>query len=45
MAYRPDRGWGFAHQRHPVDAADGSAELDDLRRRISELESSLKKAA
>src|SRR5262245_17384154 len=40
MAYRPERGWGISHQ----SAADGggvadtSSELEDLRRRVAELE-------
>jgi Protein of unknown function (DUF3302) len=36
MAYRPDRGWGFSRP----DAAPpvSAGEIDDLRRRISELE-------
>jgi hypothetical protein len=36
MAYRPERGWGFSH---PGTASTASAtELEELRRRISELE-------
>src|SRR5215468_7584508 len=36
MAYQPERGWGFSgtHAAPP----NGPSELDDLRRRISELE-------
>jgi len=39
MSYRPERGWGFHHT-----SADGSAEpdvneLEELRRRIAQLES------
>jgi Protein of unknown function (DUF3302) len=41
MAYRPERGWGFAPQ--PSSAGAGppadESEFDDLRRRIAELES------
>jgi hypothetical protein len=36
MAYRPERGWGFHHA--PGAAADGANELDDLRRRVADLE-------
>ena len=39
MAYRPERGWGFHHA--PGAAPDGANELDDLRRRIAELEDRL----
>jgi hypothetical protein len=41
MAYRPERGWGFSH---PGTAASADNELEDLRRRVSELENTLKKA-
>ncbi|MGC1827769.1 MAG: DUF3302 domain-containing protein [Pseudolabrys sp.] len=42
MAYRPERGWGFSN---PTTAANTSAEneLENLRRRVTELEISLKK--
>jgi hypothetical protein len=44
MAYRPDRGWGFSG--HAAAAREGPAasasELEDLRRRVAELENSLK---
>ncbi|MGA8969896.1 MAG: DUF3302 domain-containing protein [Pseudolabrys sp.] len=42
MAYRPERGWGFSN---PTTAANTSAEneLESLRRRVTELEISLKK--
>jgi hypothetical protein len=39
MAYRPERGWGFSHQ--PTSGAGpppATNELDDLRRRIADLE-------
>src|ERR1700730_8045161 len=44
MAYRPERGWGFSsHSPTPGGGpAAGSSELEDLRRRVAELESSLK---
>jgi hypothetical protein len=40
MVYRPERGWGFTGQHGGPDAAakPNSDELDDLRRRIAELE-------
>ena len=37
MAYRPERGWGFA-SRGATPAVDAN-ELEDLRRRVSKLES------
>jgi hypothetical protein len=45
MAYRPERGWGF-----PAQSADAgterpppsASELEELRRRVAELESSIK---
>jgi hypothetical protein len=44
MAYRPERGWGFSS--HPETTGTGTAanqsELEDLRRRVADLESSLK---
>jgi hypothetical protein len=47
MTYRPERGWGFSEQTaaKPDDAPlvpDGG-ELDDLRRRVAELESKIGK--
>ena len=42
MAYRPERGWGF---RHPGPAGEETAapnELEELRRRVAELEASVK---
>jgi hypothetical protein len=39
MAYRPERGWGFSAHPVPSDApASLSTEMEDLRRRVSELE-------
>ena len=42
MAYRPDRGWGISHQSPAGGggAADKFSELEDLRRRVAELEKS-----
>jgi hypothetical protein len=43
MAYRPERGWGFAGRSGALDAAKpGPDELDELRRRVAELEIKLK---
>jgi hypothetical protein len=40
MAYRPERGWGFSsHSVTNGARPSGSSELEDLRRRIAELES------
>ncbi len=36
MAYRPERGWGISGKE--ASAAISADEIDDLRRRISELE-------
>ena len=46
MAYRPERGWGFSHPS-PAGAAPApnSSELEDLRRRVAQLESNLKTGA
>jgi hypothetical protein len=40
MAYRPERGWGMSHPSAADGggAADKSSELEDLRRRVAELE-------
>ena len=40
MAYRPERGWGLSHPP-PSDTGPGisASELDDLERRIADLES------
>jgi hypothetical protein len=45
MAYRPERGWGISAQSagagtEPLPAS--ASELEDLRRRVAELESSIK---
>ena len=44
MAYRPERGWGFSSRHGEPDAGTRSSpdELEDLRRRIAELEKTLK---
>ena len=39
MLYRPERGWGFAHGE-----ADASSKLDELHRRVQELEARAKRA-
>jgi hypothetical protein len=42
MAYRPERGWGFSHHARPgVPAASEPSQIDELRRRITELESKI----
>jgi len=46
MAYRPERGWGFSHPGAPAsDSPENKSKLEDLRRRITELETKLKKEA
>ena len=47
MAYRPERGWGISHQSAADGggAADKSSELEDLRRRVAELENSQRTGA
>jgi hypothetical protein len=42
MAYRPERGWGFSDRSAGPGPAGGPGELEDLKRRVAELESSLK---
>jgi hypothetical protein len=46
MAYRPERGWGFTHR--PTYAVDVPPrmpdELQDLRRRVAELESRIEES-
>jgi Protein of unknown function (DUF3302) len=41
MAYRPDRGWGFPPRSAGEPAVDAN-ELEDLRRRVVELETRLR---
>jgi hypothetical protein len=43
MSYRPERGWGFSHPgaAGAAPTAD-SNELEDLRRRVAQLESTFK---
>jgi len=43
MAYRPERGWGISHQSTGAEPAVVASELEDLRRRFAELESSMRK--
>jgi len=44
MAYRPERGWGFSHSPSSSTGSAGvSDELETLRRRITDLENTLKK--
>jgi Protein of unknown function (DUF3302) len=47
MAFRPERGWGISHQSAADGggAADKSSELEDLRRRVAELEKSQRTGA
>jgi Protein of unknown function (DUF3302) len=46
MAYRPERGWGISHESALVDAPKVDAsELEDLRRRVAELEASQRSGA
>jgi Protein of unknown function (DUF3302) len=43
MMYRPDRGWGFGDKSgEPASPKEAVAELEDLRRRVAEVESKLK---
>jgi hypothetical protein len=44
MAYRPDRGWGVSHQSAATGAEPtaSAGELEDLRRRVTQLESSMR---
>jgi hypothetical protein len=42
MMYRPDRGWGFAHKPgEPTSPKEAVAELEELRRRLAEVEARL----
>ena len=38
MAYRPDRGWGFSTHAEAAGAPSAVSEIEDLRRRVAELE-------
>ena len=38
MAYKPERGWGFSDSHAAPPTSPDESELDDLRRRICELE-------
>jgi hypothetical protein len=44
MAYRPERGWGFANRgaAPTVEPPTTATELEDLRRRIAALENQIK---
>jgi hypothetical protein len=43
MSYRPERGWGFSHAPSKTTAPPAEpTELDELRRRVTQLESTLK---
>jgi hypothetical protein len=44
MLYRPERGWGFQHGTAEAGGASYSDKLDDLLRRVQELEASSKRA-
>jgi hypothetical protein len=42
MAYKPDRGWGFAHKPgEPASPAEAVAELEELKRRLAGIEAKL----
>jgi uncharacterized protein DUF3302 len=45
MAYRPERGWGVSHQPAAggPQSAPTASELEDLRRRVAELETKLER--
>lgn len=38
MAYKPERGWGFSKEHAAPPLSPSESELDELRRRICELE-------
>jgi hypothetical protein len=44
MLYRPERGWGFSHGTAQAGEATYSDKLDDLLRRVQELEAHAKRA-
>jgi Protein of unknown function (DUF3302) len=39
MAYRPERGWGFSHGSAQTQGRPTMTELEELQRRVAELES------
>ena len=42
MMYQPDRGWGFAHKPgEPTSPKEAVTELEELRRRMAEMEAKL----
>jgi hypothetical protein len=42
MAYQPERGWGFSHKPgEPTSSAEAVAELEQLKRRLAEIEPKL----
>ena len=44
MAYRPERGWGFSNPTTTATtSAENANELENLRRRVTELEITLRK--
>ncbi|MFZ1952188.1 MAG: DUF3302 domain-containing protein [Pseudolabrys sp.] len=44
MAYRPERGWGFSNPTTATTtSAENANELENLRRRVTELEITLRK--
>lgn len=46
MMYRPDRGWGFAQKPgEPASPKEAVAELEELRRRMAEIEAKLEDRA
>jgi len=43
MAYQPERGWGFSHKPgEPTSSAEAAAELEEVKRRLAEMEAKLK---
>jgi hypothetical protein len=44
MAYRPDQGWGISHRSAAAgtEPTASAGELEDLRRRVTQLESSMR---
>jgi hypothetical protein len=42
MAYRPERGWGFHHPGPGGEGTSPPSELEELRRRVAQLEASVK---